>query len=217
MQNHNEPLHRLQQLFMQKKCWTIEQLCQTMNYSATSIRRFLKELGYFSSFTHNSKWYTLSFIPDFNKEGIWFYEDIGFSKHGNLKKTILHLINKSTLGLSAKQLTEKLSTFCHAVLNHLYEDGVIDRFKGEKCFIYLSSDPKKKDRQLKRIKLRISESINPSVLSAQAAVYVLIEFIKNPLASFFEISKAVAKKNIIATPESIARFFEEHDLKKTLN
>lgn len=217
MQNHSEPLQRLKQLFVRKECWTIEQLCQAMNYSATSIRRFLKELGYFSSFTHNSKWYTLNFIPDFNKEGIWFYEDIGFSKHGNLKKTILHLINKSTLGLSAKQLTEKLSIFCHAVLNHLYEDGVIDRFKGEKCFIYLSSDPKKKNRQLERIKLRVSESTKPSVLSAQAAVYVLVEFIKNPLASFSEISKSVAKENVIATPEAIDRFFEEHDLKKTLN
>ena len=54
-------------------------------------------------------------------------------------------------------------------------------------------------------------------LSAQAAVYVLAEFIKNPKVSFDELSRAVAKKDVIARPEAIARLFEEHDLKKTLN
>ena len=43
----------------------------------------------------------------------------------------------------------------------------------------------------------------------------LAEFIKNHQASYVEISKAVAQKQVIAPPEAIARLFEEHDLKKT--
>lgn len=213
-------LGRLKYLYDQKKCCTINELCQKLNYSSRSIHRFLTELGYFSSFTHNSKWYTLATIPSFNKDGLWFYEDIGFSRHGNLKKTIVHLINRSSRGVSAKQLTEKLSIPCHAVLNHLYKNGLVSRSKYSQNFIYFSADEKKKRQQLKRWQLSQrgeSNARKSSTLSAQAAVYVLIEFIKHPHASFDELSAMVAKRKIIATPGEIARFFEKHDLKKKPN
>lgn len=217
MQKQLKAKERLKQLFEQKQCWTIDELCHSLGYAAISVRRFLKQLGYFSSFTHNSKWYTLTSVPSFNKDGLWFYDGIGFSKHGNLKQTIICFINRSPQGLSAKELAEKLSTPCHAVLNHLYNSGMIERFKSEKEFVYLSKNEKKKSRQLARLKLRIDKERKPQSLSAQAAVYVLAEFIKHPQASFAELSRAVAKKRVIASPEAIARLFEEHDLKKTLN
>ncbi len=56
----------------------------------------------------------------------------------------------------------------------------------------------------------------PQELNPQTAVYVLVEYIKNPQVSFDELSKAVAKKQVIATPKAIARFFDKHNLKKTL-
>ncbi len=220
MPQQREPREQLQQLFAQRQCWTIVELVRQLDYSTISVRRFLKDIGYFSSFTHNNKWYTLSTIPLFDKYGLWFFDDIGFSKHGNLKKTILHFIIKSPQGLSAKQLAEKLSLPCHAVLNHMHKSGVLDRFKSQTEFIYLAIDDKTKNRQLTRlqssrqvgIEVRHSEAAE---LSAQAAVYVLVEFIKHPQASFVELSQAVTKKQVIVAPEAIARFFAEHDLKKT--
>lgn len=214
MQKQLKAKERLKQLFEQKQCWTIDELCRSLGYAAISIRRFLKQLGYFSSFTHNSKWYTLGSVPTFNKDGLWFCDGIGFSKHGNLKQTIIYFINRSPQGLSAKQLAEKLSMPCHAVLNHLHKNGMIERFKSEKEFVYLSKDENKKTQQLAHLQLRIDKARKPQSLSAQAAVYVLAEFIKHPQASFAELSRAVAKKQLIATPEAIARLFEEHDIKK---
>lgn len=220
MQQHRAPREQLQQLFVQRKCWTIEALVRKLKYSAISVRRFLKDLGYFSSFTHNSKWYTLNTIPLFDKHGLWVFDNIGFSKHGNLKKTILHFINKSSQGLSAKQLAERLKVPCHAVLNHMHKNGVVDRFKSKTAFIYLAIEDATKNRQLTRLQSSRQVGIEvhrPAVaeLSAQAAVYVLIEFIKYPQASVVELSRAVVKKQVTATPEAIARFFAEHDLKKT--
>jgi len=217
MPQQKESRARLQQLFAQQKCWTIEDLVRTLDYSAISVRRFLKQAGYFSSFTHNSKWYTLSSIPLFDKYGLWFFNDIGFSKNGNLKKTILYFIAKSPQGLSAKQLAARLSVPCHAVLNHLYKDGAVTRFESKKAFIYLAIDETTKNRQLTRLQsLQRIEAATPAPapLSAQAAVYVLVEFIKRPQASFVELSQAVAKKQVIATPEAIARFFDEQHIKK---
>ena len=216
MQNQPRLLVKLEELFSQQYCWNMGQLCNSMNYSAISIRRFLKQLGYFSSFTHNSKWYTLSSIPDFDKNGLWFYNRIGFSRHGNLKENIVHFINKSSHGLSAKQLAEILSIPCHAVLNHIYNSGAIDRFKSKSDFVYLSSADRRKKQQLMRLQSQTVTVSAPQELNPQTAVYVLVEYIKNPQASFDELSKAVAKKQFIATAKAIARFFDKHDLKKTL-
>jgi hypothetical protein len=84
MKKSNSAQDRLVLLFDRKKCWTIEELTDSLGYSSISVRRFLKGVGYYSSFTHNSMWYTLHSIPSFNRRGLWFYEGIGFSRHGNL-------------------------------------------------------------------------------------------------------------------------------------
>lgn len=216
MQNQPQPLVKLNELFALQCCWTIEQLATALDYSAISIRRFLKQLGYFSSFTHNSKWYTLSSIPEFDNNGLWFYTNIGFSRHGNLKQNIVHFINKSCQGISAKQLAEILSIPCHAVLNHMYNRGTIDRFKSTSGLVYLSSTERKKKQQLMRFQsLQVTVTATQD-LTPQAAVYVLVEYIKNPQASFDELAQAVARRQVIATPKAIARFFDKHDLKKTL-
>jgi hypothetical protein len=218
MQKQINGAEQLKKLFAQKACWTMDELRRSLGYAAISIRRFLKRIGYFSSFTHNSKWYTLSDIPAFNNNGLWFCGQVGFSKHGNLKQTLLYFINHSSQGLSAKELEEKLSIPCHAVLNHLYKHNKTDRFKGKREFVYLSTDPVKNRRQMTSLLQHIEQSRQPEKgLSAQAAVYVLAEYIKNPQASYDELSRAVARKQVIAKPQAIARLFEQHDLKKTLN
>jgi hypothetical protein len=52
-------------------------------------------------------------------------------------------------------------------------------------------------------------------LNPQTAVYVLVEFIKNPKASFFELSVAVNKKGVKASQQVIAQLFKDYDLKKS--
>ena len=213
MANQNDPQYQLAELFKRKKCYTIEQLSQRLNYSLISIRRFLKVIGYYSSFTNNSKWYTLRSIPSFDNNGIWFYQDIGFCKHGNLNQTIGRFIDKSFQGLTAKDLFNILSVPCHPVLNQMYKKEKIDRFNTSAGFVYLSVSESKKRLQLKRLQVltppKKIESLNP-----QTAVYVLVEFIKDPKASFFELSVAVEKKGVKASQQAVAQLFKDYDLKK---
>ena len=49
-----------------------------------------------------------------------------------VKKKILHLTNKSSQGLYAKELSEKLKIACYAVVNHMINNGMIDRFSTKK-------------------------------------------------------------------------------------
>jgi hypothetical protein len=214
MANRTDAHSQLAELFNQEKCYTIDQLSRRLNYSLISIRRFLKVMGYYSSFTHNSKWYTLRSIPSFDNNGIWFYKDIGFCKHGNLNQTIGRFIDKSFQGLTAKDLFNILSVPCHPVLNQMYKKKKIDRFNTPKGFVYLSVSESKKRLQLNRLQVLTPpqkiERFNP-----QTAVYVLVEFIKNPKASFFELSVAVKKKGGKASQQAIAQLFKDYDLKKS--
>ncbi len=213
MVNRSDAHSQLAELFKQEKCYRIDELSRRLNYSLISIRRFLKVIGYYSSFTHNSKWYTLRSIPSFDKNGIWFYQDIGFCRHGNLNQTIGRFIDKSFQGLTAKDLFNILSVPCHPVLNQMYKKEKIDRFNTPKGFVYLSVSESKKRLQLKRLQVltppKKIERLNP-----QTAVYVLVEFIKNPKASFFELSVAVEKKGVKASQQAVAQLFKDYDLKK---
>jgi len=214
MANQSDTQKLLAELFTKEDCYTIEQLRHQLDYSLISIRRFLKAMGYYSSFTHNSMWYTLRSIPSFDSNGIWFHQDIGFCKHGNLSQAILRFIERSSQGLTARDLFNILLVPCHPVLNQMYKNKRIDRFGTPKGFVYLSVGERKKQLQLKRLQV-LTPSGKIEQLNPQTAVYILVEFIKNPEASFFELSVAVNKRGAKVSQQAVAQLFEDHDLKKT--
>ncbi len=207
--------NRLTSLFFEKKCWQIHELSDSLKMAVISVRRHLKRVGYFRSYTHNGKWYTLGSIPAFNTHGLWQYDDIGFSKHGTLTRTIEILVRRSAAGYSALELKNLLGTPCHAILTQMYKGDKIDRLKTASQFVYLSVDRNinRRQRQMHQDALRKTEGLP---LSAEAAVLVLVEFINHPGISFTQIVANLKHKlNMVVKPDDIARLFEQHGIKKT--
>ena len=190
-------------------------LARSLDYAFISVRRLLKQIGYFRSYTHNGKWYTLRDSPHFNRDGIWHHKDIGFSKHGSLIATIVRLVARSPAGLSARDLGEKLQHPCHAVLTNLHKNQVLDRVSLAGQFCYLAIAPEINRRQ--REQVAILAPLSPvTSLSTQVAVWVLVEHIKNPGLSFEELAARIREqRQLTLAAESIRQFFQEHDLKKT--
>lgn len=54
----------------------LAQLAQTLGYSPFSVRPFLKQIGYFRSYTENGKWYTLRDTPQFDQDGLWHHKGL---------------------------------------------------------------------------------------------------------------------------------------------
>ena len=119
----------------------IESLAAELRYSIPSVRRFLAEVGYYSSFTHNGGWYTLPSIPRFGQDGLWFYSDIGFSRAGSLTNTLVDLTTRSGAGMTAEQFGAKLRCRCHSVLVQLCRQGRLQRHKIGHSHVYLALDP----------------------------------------------------------------------------
>jgi len=210
-----KPSQRLIAFFTKNPCWMIEPLAAEMHYSIPSVRRFLAETGYYSSFSHNGGWYTLRSIPRFGREGLWFYRDIGFSRLGTLTKTLIELTTRSAAGMSAEQLGEKLRCRCHSVLVHLYRHGRLQREKWGRSYVYFASDPHTAESQRRALVMQKPRH-GGAQFPAEIAVVLLVEFIHSPESSFDQLAKKIAaSKNVTVDVEQIERFFDQHGLKKT--
>lgn len=212
MSIREKPNQRLLSLFREQSCWMIEPLAAEMKYSIPSVRRFLAEVGYFSSFTHNGSWYTLHSIPRFDGDGLWFFRDIGFSRSGSLTSTLIDLAARSPAGMTAEKLGEKLRVRCHSVLVQLCRNGRLQRQKMARSHVYFSVDPSIATAQRRAM----TDRSLPAQLPAEIAVLILVEFIQNPDASLVDLARALSRKTHIAIDsEQIQRLFDQHGLKKT--
>lgn len=202
---------KLGALFDDQPCWMIAPLAEQLNYSVPSVRRFLASIGYYSSFTHNGRWYTLASIPRFGRQGLWFYKDVGFSRAGSLTDTLVMLVSRSAAGMSAEQLGQALRCRCHSVLVALVRQGRLQRQKLERSFVYLAADDKTAEAQSREIQK--NDSIQ---LPAEMAVLVLVEFIRRPDAGFGQLAQAITRRTGVRIDAvQVKSLFERHGLKKT--
>ncbi|MCF8050026.1 MAG: hypothetical protein K9L59_02230 [Desulfobacterales bacterium] len=211
MSPSSDASHRLVSLFDRQPCWMIAEIAEELEYSVPSVRRFLVQVGYYSSFTHNGSWYTLASIPRFNREGLWFHRDIGFSHAGSLTNTLAALVEKSPSGMTAEQLGEKLRCRCHTVLVKLYRQDRLQRQKLGRSYIYLAAD-----NDIAGSQRRAVEKTEAVDLPAEIAVLVLVEFIRNPDAGYGKLAKAIDRRTGLRIEASqIKALFDQHGLKKT--
>jgi hypothetical protein len=206
-----KPSQRLSTLFLEQPCWMIEPLAAELRYSIPSVRRFLAEVGYYSSFTHNGGWYTLRSIPRFRHDGLWFYSDVGFSRAGSLTNTLVELTTRSAAGMTAEQLGAKLRCRCHSVLVQMWRQGRLQRQKSGRSHVYLAIDP-----HIAAVQRQSVESLSVMHLPAEIAVLILVEFIRNPESSFEQLATAISRdKSVTVEAAQIEKLFKQHGLKKT--
>ncbi|OQY04918.1 MAG: hypothetical protein B6I22_08385 [Desulfobacteraceae bacterium 4572_123] len=194
--------------FSRQKVITIEQLVKLLNCSVITARRRLKKWRTYTSINHNGRYYTLPQIPVFDKNGLWKYQTILFSNHGNLKQTIVALIKDSQKGLSAVQVAEIVGFAPNSsFLSQFKNVPGVKREKHQGRFIYLS------DRSGIYTKQKQRWTTNAFPTDAQAVV-ILVELIKHPDIGIEQLSKHVSDQGQSVEPAIIRRFLQFHDLLK---
>ena len=203
--------------FQLKRVLTIDQLIDLLKCSAITVRRYLKKWKAYTSINKNGRYYVLPQIPKFDKNGLWGYQTILFSKNGNLKKTIIHLVKHSEAGLNTLETSKVVGLpQKSSYMSRLMDLAEIRREKHQRKYIYFSNDLEIYSRQKhKRILLTQESKKFPS--DAEAVV-ILVQFIKHPDSNMQELSNKVAKQGVMIDTEMIKRFLKYHDLveKKTV-
>lgn len=202
--NENQAL----EYFNRRKIITLEQLIELLECSTITARRRLKQWRTHTSINQNGRYYTLPEIPVFDQNGLWKYQAVLFSKHGNLKKTIISLIANSPKGLSAVEIAELVDIASNSsFLSQFKNVAGVKREKHRGRFVYLSDRPEIGVRQKQRW------VATPFPTDAQAVV-LLVQLIKHPDIGVEQLAEHVSEQEQSIEPAAIRSFLQFHDLLK---
>ena len=184
--------------------------------SRRSLFRDLKRLGYLSSFTHAGRYYTLEEIPQFDLDGLWFYEGVGFSRLGTLKETVGQLVREAPAGKTHGELRTPLRVRVHNTLHDLYRGRAIGRHavEGLSEFVYVSPDATESARQIahreQSLQVRRAAPLPPT----ETVLAILAEALRaqRVVVSAEEVSHRLSARGMQVGPEEVERVFAHYDL-----
>ncbi|HEV2084978.1 MAG TPA: hypothetical protein VGR09_07840, partial [Gemmatimonadales bacterium] len=188
--------------------------------SPTTLFRRLGEIEYLTSFTHARRFYTLPHIPSFDAFGLWFYQGIGFSRHGTLKATLPALVSASDLGLFYREFKPIVHIPVYPTLLTLTAEKLLMReYIPGRGLLYLSADEATAKTQLENRRLALArEKALREELPATLVIESLLEIIASsqmrPLLSPQELASRLVLRGVPATVEQLEQVFERFGLKK---
>ncbi len=197
-----------------RKVLTIGQLVQLLGCSVPTARSRLKTWRSYTSYNHNGRYYTLRGIPRFDQHGLWRYKTVGFSKHGNLKQTLIQLVRHSSGGLDAAKIGRLLGLPPRSFLSHFRTATGLTRERIEGRFIYFCDEEAVFLRQ-KQTREQRMQRLRRELPSDTVAVAVLADLINHPDSTLKACSRRLGRKGIDIHPEAIRRLLEYHGVKKT--
>lgn len=192
-----------------KKIATLNQLATLFNCSVRTVQRQMRSWGVLTSYNKNCRYYTLPDIPQYNNYGLWHCHDVSFSKHGNLKDTIVQIVQKSESGISGSELGLIVKLNARSFLSHFRDDPRLKREQNGIRLIYFSSNPavyQCQKEQLKKCQVR-----QPSDAEAVA---ILVELIKHPDLTIESLCIRLRNQNLTIGSEMAERFFAFHGLEQ---
>jgi len=172
MRKERFPAKGLLSLFKRKKVSDLADIKEVLGTQSTMTAfRKLKQLCYFTSYSHRGRYYTIKDITEFNNKGLWSFRSIRFSKYGTLMETSRGFVNISEIGYSARELEEELEVRVQETLLRLHKNENLFREKMSGVYIYVSADPTIRERQL--LLRRQIESIPIDTLSIKTISHEL--------------------------------------------
>ncbi len=127
-------------IIKKEKIFTINKLVSILECSSRTAQAKLKLWKAYTSYNQNGKYYALPEIPHLNDYGLWRFKKAAFSKHGNLKKTIVYLVSSAPDGLTGRQIGEILGLSPQSFLHHFRKSPGIYRKKHDGVYVYFSDD-----------------------------------------------------------------------------
>ena len=184
--------------------------------SRMSAFRRLSDIGYFSSYSHAGRYYTLRDIPQFDRDGLWQYQGVGFSRYGSLKSTVEHLVDDAEAGRTHSELYVRLQVRVHNTLLELVRGQRIGRepFGGQ--YLYVSAESARATAQL-ALRGRQQEGAATAQLPSSVIIEVLLELVQGARVQpdARRIGTRLAARGLAVTTEQVEAVFARYELKKT--
>jgi len=197
------------------------ELAGQLQVSSKTVQRALHKVGYYSSLNFNSRFVTLKRTARFDRRGLWKYNDICFSRHGNLPQTLRTLIEQSARGCTVRELEQWVGT---RVANHLCallrRDEICQFSLGRRAVYTAADEPRHRQQQAKRQGRPWPPAIDqvpdlPPGMHAVTVIRVLVQMIQQPQASVASISKSLQVQGVDMDADRVRQILAFYELKKT--
>jgi hypothetical protein len=209
-------LAKLGRLFHRKLVLTMEALVAwSRGRSRRSLFRDLANLGYLSSYTHAGCYYTLADMPEFDADGLWFHQGVGFSRSGTLKATVVELVHAAEAGLTHDELRVRLRVRVQNTLLDLARSKQIRRELFADLYLYLSAEQDGAAKQLARRKQQ-TPAEPPRGLPMTTIIEILLDVIRcaQVRVDAREVASRLAARGIIAGQQDVQQTLERYGIEK---
>ena len=136
-----------------------------------------------------------------------------FSKHGNLKQTLVHLVTHSAQGLSGPELGELLGLQPRSFLSHFRDHPEIFRENLMGRWIWFAAEPEIREQQ-KQTRLAQAVAKAPRMPTDREAVMILVDLIKHPNSGLEQVARRLRRKGLHIDVDAIGELLVHHGLEK---
>ncbi len=206
-------IERVENQFFEKIIVTLPELSWLLNVSVRTIQRITNPLDIIRSYDHNGRYFSLGRLAEFNSYGIWEYHQVHFSEFGNLKNTLVGIIDHSPQGMEATLIREVLGVDTRSFLSQYNAVSQVKREKLGGHYVYFSGDQDKFSAQRSR-RMQTIEAVAHPLLKGSVAIEVLVAALKHPGFTAGELSEYLHQSGTRVNPEIIRDFFNFHGLEK---
>ncbi len=212
-------INRIRRLFKDQSTLTLKEIKKIFpDSSERSLSRDLRKIGVITSFSHAGQYRIVKTTPKFNLSGLWFYLDIGFSKYGTLKSTVIHLIEASKIGHTHKELNNLLKLKTHNTLKSLVVSEQLSRRKmPNNRYVYLHRDNEKSVQQYNtRLSINTESIKNISPPSQWVTIEILAEIIRahNMDVEVEAVLERLSKRGIDINKATVENVLSYYQIKK---
>jgi len=197
---------------------TIDDLRIKSGCQHRTLQRLIKSCNLITSYNQNARFYTAPSFCQFNPDGIWNFNQILFSKYGNLFETITGLIDKSLSGYTSRELSLIIMVKADDALHVMWLKDRVRRQKTGGSHVYFSTREDLFQRQLSTREQHMPAAIETLALpDYQRIIAVLVEIILQDSVAAEKLQKGIAQRNFRISIAEIEAVIEHYQLKKKRN
>ena len=208
----------IRKLLQSKKVMSLKQIRHEIpDRPRSSLFRDLKKVELLTSYSHAGQHHALKSMVKFNPNGLWFHEQISFSKHGTLKNTLIQIVSNSPTGMTHKELKNLLRIQVQNPLTHLIKtDSLQRRSLADQVFVYLAHEDSMAQAQWQK-RLDFNEKALSVILPSETIIIdILLEIIRGHerIIDAKELSYNLKQRGINVQQNQLVYVLTYYDIKK---
>lgn len=208
----------IRQLLQSKTVLTLKQIRHELaGRPRSSLFRDLQKVEILTSYSHAGQYHALQSTVTFNRDGLWFYDHIAFSRCGTLKNTLAETISSSPAGMTHKELKTLLRIQVQNPLTHLIKTKTLQRRSSPgQTFVYLSNEDSQAQDQWQKRQMLDEQATGITLPSESVVIEILLEIIRGDerIVNESAVGSRLKKRGIAVSQKQLVYVLTYYDIKK---